>query len=64
MVGVGVGGHGNLEYIVEVLAGIVVIGDAAIFDAAGLDFDVVLMSSTLFFEKGCDDAGGGDYTGR
>ena len=64
MVGVGVGGHGNLEYVVEALAGIMVVGDADIFDVAGPDFDVVLMSSTLFVKKGCDDAGGGDYTGR
>jgi hypothetical protein len=49
---------------VEALAGIMVVGDADIFDVAGPDFDVVLMSSTLFVKKGCDDAGGGDYTGR
>ncbi len=64
MVGVGIGRHGNLEYIVEALAGIMVVGDATIFDVAGPDFDVVLMSSTLFFEKRCDDARGGNYTGR
>ncbi len=56
---VGVGGHSNLEYNVEMLAGIVVVGGAAIIEVAGLDFDVILVSSTLFFEKGCDDAGGG-----
>ncbi len=57
-------GNGNLEYNVEVLAGIVLVGDAAIFEAVGLDFDVILMSSMLFFEKGCDDARGGVDTGR
>ncbi len=59
MVRVGVGRHGNLEYNVEALAGIMVVGDAAISDAAGLDFDVVLVSSTLYLEKGCDDTSGG-----
>ncbi len=63
---VGIGRHGNLEHNMEALAGIVAVGYAAMMRprVVGLDFDVVLMSSTLFFEKGCDDAGGGVDTGR
>ncbi len=51
MVRVGIGRHGNLEYNVEVLACIMAIDDVAIIEAAGLDFDGVLVSSRLFFKK-------------
>jgi hypothetical protein len=49
-------GIGKLEDDVLAFQGIMVAVHSAIGGTAGLELEVVVASSTLFFEEGCDDS--------
>ncbi len=48
------GGHGKLEDDVLAFQGVVVVVNSAIGGTARLELEVIVASSALFFEKGCD----------
>lgn len=61
LIGVSIGGHGNLEDHVEAFVGISVCIDTPIMETAGLESEIIFLCSTLFFKVRRDDTRGGVY---